>query len=1032
MRRFRLNRPVNKNKSTNSSHASMPLRGSTAVVVIPKHFSNHAQKRISISSRAPPPLSSITPTSNIPEFDPITNFMDKTWIIENDATEDSKSCEVLNKIESINNKLISEYVNRHVFENMQDLYAFKIQRTFRNYKNKKFWKTFIRLRLSSNRRLCSLFLFSWRLATTNKIRTLIVYHKKFEKSFTSMLFVQRRRVFSPFQLFYISNQLFIPNGFDPHNIYSYVYLMYSTMIRRIFRLWNHVTNKIKEHRHSLQFIRYTVTKISKFGLVYTGIVCWSRFVKWKKLAKSMGQNNTSNYITIDSVESNPHWKAFESQLNFKRRRVEIANNYSIKRIARKAVRALFNVTVQSMTEIVALEQGDVFYNRHLQTQAHKAWMKYMELIQQRRQILKDYINAWYEHSYSAARVKALVDFYNQRRFNILLRKILSKWNYISNVQRVKTLGHQLMIQRRTSLALLVIFLLQGKMDNFFHILCWIYWSRFLMARNNWKLFVNFSESVDKNRDFSHQVIIGLKHIVHSKKIGKVLDPDAEFIPRKLGFCIETCLNKVEANKNYLAKRSTQGWSGSILPGPIPVREPGKESLIRALVLRLHKIRSFQTYERSLRKNTHPLTQQQSGFDVTSLISEDELRIMMDQNSLILKQNLSRKLIHDSVLLATLRAHSQALEFSNYIQGFTTMCDPKSIEINPLELSEKKLTLPSNISDVIMAHIRSFDISPQQFDSNFKDDLAQHIEKFEERLREPSYAKKSAASMLGRTINSFSPANAVRNQTLNNPRIIQYKGKKKQGSMRLGSVRSFNKDATFINTRQGDRLKFTTEQLVKSLGLYYTSNDGINTLYKYLMTATNHRVNPKAIIKATDKSRIPDSAPQTDRRRVVRNSTKLVDQINGLTLSNDEAAETLGEAIVSTCFTLYHSLKGTHFEVYLEKLPFFEADSISSESIVDARMRLWNASKKKFPKIDVPASDNALGRLSLRTSANSSTNNLRSSSVNFNQFNEHETLNGKDVYITCLILPYVFSLDALTEFIRDELLNAQGEKDQTMW
>ncbi|KAK8890992.1 hypothetical protein M9Y10_028194 [Tritrichomonas musculus] len=738
--------------------------------------------------------------------------------------------------------LAADFVRNFILEKTQDVQALVIQNAFRLYLKKVHWKRCIGIHIQYHMRLKRLTFLCWRLVNTNDPVKLEKLFSKFSEFYE---FIKNRfkvREIVPFRLFYISGRLFLPEGYTATVVYSFIYLMSMPLLHRIIRLWAYTTRKRRNHWKTLQFIRFTSKKLTCYGQIYHFFQMWHRYVKWKKLEKNAKKSD--KFLSINAKEVNPRWNVLERKMNTKRIHILRANEHSQRRICAKAIRALYNRSIETIAEAQIIETSDNFRNLHLQMLAHRAWLKFLQKKSQETQTLRDCFRSWYTLIYEHAERDFLFDLSTMKHDNMKLIKIMNSWYLISKERKIKAMGMMLKTQANPSLCLAIIFMLKNEFELFYSTLTFRLWIRFIRSRNRWKNFARWSDHVDPDRETKQIILTELRRVANLRLLRRIYVSAGAFFPRHVGFSFELTKREYVAGRVLDAKLAhahiyaQKEWA--FLTEGKKKQEPPIytwETLVRCFLLRLNSLKKFDSKENGSNKQSQAnASNANSNFTSTSNLnldlnadgsgveknpyfekfrSFDELTDAIQKNTSLLRGRLTVKMSRDKAVLAGMVSHISASKVSQSIDGFTTMGTftfVKSPVHDMSNMKDKVIVFP-DLNESIACLLRELRDAPPKIPYNFEEKRDELVEAFHQRLRDPQTLTKktgrfgSAMSLLMTSMMQLAAGptpDPTALQPNKNPLISSYQSTSSQKSLTLMPENGpdLTLDLTSINTGSG--------------------------------------------------------------------------------------------------------------------------------------------------------------------------------------------------------------------------------------
>lgn len=715
-----------------------------------------------------------TPGELSPQSKQIQNFLNAADLIDKEPTGNNSnnknqvvpyggvhvvSLESQQASKEENKILANDFVRNFILEKTQDVQALVIQNAWRLYLKKNHWKRCIGIHIQTHTRLKRLTFLCWRLTVTNDPVQLEKLFNKFSEFYEFIKYRFKIREIVPFRLFYISGRLFLPEGYTATVVYSFIYLMSMPLLHRIIRLWAYTTRKRRNHWKTLQFIRHTSKKLTCYGQIYHFFQMWHRYVKWKKLEKNAKKSD--KFISINAVEVNPRWNVLERKMNTKRIHVLRASEHSQRRICAKAIRALYNRSIETIAEAQIIETSDNFRNLHLQMLAHRAWLKFLQKKSQETQTLRDCFCSWYTLIYEHAERDFMFDLSTLKHDNIKLIKIMNSWYCISKERRINAMGMMLKTQANPSLCLAIIFLLKNEFELFYSTLIFRLWIRFIRSRNRWKNFARWSDEVDRDKESKQIILTEFRRISTLRLMRRIYVSAGPFFPRHVGFSFELTTREYISGKKHdeeqARSHAQRGWK--FMTETKKPKEPPKytwETLVRCFLLRLNMLKKFDRKEingkHSSSNNSNSNNDSNNDGNLNGkkenpyferLRTYDELVDAIQKNTALLRGRLTVKMSRDKAVLAGMVSHISAAKVSQSIEGFTTMGTFTFVKSQVHEMSnmKDKVIIYPDVNESIAFLKKELKEAPPKIPYNFEKTRDELVENFHKRLRDPQTLSK---------------------------------------------------------------------------------------------------------------------------------------------------------------------------------------------------------------------------------------------------------------------------------------------------
>ena len=934
------------------------------------------------------------------------------------------------------------FVADFILQESRDQYAIIIQTAFRLYRNKMHWKKFIQLRIKYQRRLLNLFVTNWLLSLRQKnIKKTKEVYRKFKSIYLDLPFVKRGRELSPFQYYYITGQIFIPKGYHAQTLFSFVHMINCITKRKLIIRWHETARHRRNFRAKTLIVHFPLKKYQAFGFYYLAFQNWHRMALWKKKQESMPENS-SDFITINTKEVCIQWKIKEEQLNTKIKRVKRANEFHKKAILNRAVKALFNRSLQVIAKQTVINEADMFRNAAAMKLAHRAWTKYMELQQHRRQVKHDCIKAWYEIAYNKAKTKHIISFYRMREEKFFAQKIINKWNKTKEANKMRSLLMSFKVQKNASLVIQILYHMMHKDDLASHVQCFRKWIKYTRARHRWHTFVNWVQNVnDPNDEFKHQVVGELIHFASNKIVGRL--PDTEkIIPRKVGVCFETMQSELlreiyQQRKEIDSSKLGDAFAKKKEKPKKPDFKNTKDLLLRCFLLRLNKIKRFEKYGSVIdpaKNEPH----------IEATHDEKDLQVQLDKNRQIFKNNLKYKELTDTPIILAIQAHEKALQMQQVLHDFTVSKDivVNKVNVKNLELNYTPIVFFPDAQTIVKAIIKDILKAPSRMFSTFSDEYEESMAKFSNRLRNPEkIGQKTGFTNVFAEFAAQSSLVAKGLQTIKNDKIESFQSgapitiTQKSSLIELSGL--FNKQSSRLDTTT-DSNDFTASSLRSQIGEYTTQHDMIFSINKFFSAFAHTPLKSTTPVTPDSPNIFRDNTDQLTKRRVKKNIGQfisLVSEQKSFGKAPLESLQQFAKSMTNAILTAHFGLRTTKIEAYCEELPFLDPPALDSDEIIMLRVRLWNCIKRKYPKIESTINKMQLGSFSQFSSSSaqfSKADLVGGKTKNTPSIFDSENISAKDAYIACFAIPYILEEDSLADFMRDHILATAGQQNITQW
>ncbi|OHT00046.1 hypothetical protein TRFO_33329 [Tritrichomonas foetus] len=943
-----------------------------------------------------------------------------------------------------------EFLAKYLHDHTKHENAFVIQQAFRIYLKRRSFNRFIRINIQIRRNLTKLTFITWRLSTENDPVKLKQNFFKLKEVYN--YFCQRFEIrqLAPFRLFYITQQLFLPDGYTPEFIYQFFYLMHCQSMSKIMKEWAHVARNRIRHRKMLAKVRFSMKKFSSVGYVYHIFVMWQRYTEWVKENRN---NPTKKYIKLKTIEISVFWNVREAALNSKRSRIKRATEFSIKRVSAKAVRALYNRSIESYTRASVNQTADIFRNRTLQALAHRAWLRYMQKRLQELQVLRDAMKSWYSHVYSMAKVKARIKLAETLSTENFLIKVMNNWFKTARMLRMRRIRMALRIQKKPSSMFMVIFMLRDEYELSFQALCYRMWIRFVRARKRWTYFTKWCRNPELEKERQMIVLNDLKRASHLKIVRRGFVSTSNFFPRHTWVSLELTMNALllinqHTQKSLSKTENTEDAQWKFLTEKVTENEEEDVTslfnaalLSRCFLLKLHDIKKYEICKLHRdRESGNP--------DFEKFRSLEELEKQLTSNIILLRRRTIDKVRRDHAILSSFVSHISAHEMHNHLNAFTTCDRNVGFEgVNGVKMEHGNLldtidltpicTFP-DVDESIEFLVKTNYQAAGKITSTFQSTCDKVMSEFSNRLRDPNYFTMkltnsfSSDSSAQFTLSNFQPGSSL-NSTFN----------KQNGNMNTSAPIQNNKISAYViqkplpkdplfalvhNNEQQDTA-FTILNLKRTLDKLPTLEDiilAISSFFNDVCMIQLDITETKSLVKLNE---ICTDVEQSVRHQMQKHLALFMAEIAGFSNLDQVPlkihAPTSAVNCVSAIFTIHDALKKTSLSQYCDECPFSSKHRSDDKLLISSQEKLWNALRLMFPgKLDLP-NENASSMLNLssltkRRGNKSTVFNMSGSTQNF-----EETLGSGEAFLACYLLPYILNFDSVIDFVRDEMVSRKA-------
>jgi hypothetical protein len=607
------------------------------------------------------------------------------------------------------------------------------------------------------------------------------------------------------------------------------------------------------------------------------------------------------------------------------------------------------------------------------------------------QFLRDVFRGWYGRSYRTSKQRFGHRIGAKLQSQSHLAFILNQW---FRVARTATIGHMRLAmhcQAKPTTLLALIYLLRGDFELFFS--AWLFrgWIRYTKRRAKWKRFVKWAAESDEDKEFSYRLLCTLKRAAQQKVMQRTFIDKPKFFPFHCPISFEFTIKRVEEGMNNKSRH----WRFATEPeGKLVDVELNKTTLIRCLLVYLDKSLTFER----IKFGGNKAKLRGGGSLFRSYKTVAELRDQVHANMTVFWERQKYKLQRDHAILCEMLSHMSAGWLSEVNKEFTTR--PLSIALQHFDenISQLPIVVFPDLEESVVAIQYENETGPPKIPLAFGALKQRYLEAFRERLRHP----ESLAEVV-RPKRPFATTRSVADLILSvqNPMIVPYMHRRRQRE----SPDSFN-----------------LERFRLILDEFPTADDMAASLQRFFTYCNRVAINISKIICLT-----PDlyaDMKYQKRRAMIRNISAFVADFLGHPPNEPiplkiKAPQVTAE-VVNAVITLHAALKQTSLAQYCDECPFTTKISFAAQIVQATRVRLWRALKLKFSILDFP------GPASMNRGGSAARFKL-SSPARFKTQGSEETFNASDAVLAVFLLPFIFTFDAVIDFVTDELINGQRER-----
>lgn len=908
-------------------------------------------------------------TKSMPQS-PIKNFYQNVARVEKTKSFHNKSSvdiEINGSEYKDGKKLAETYLANYALHTMTNEYAITIQNAFRKYNKMRKWKNFTRIRKKEKNISVKFVFIAWKLFCQTQLASLREIHSVFLKNAVQHPHFFDNRRLSRFDYFYVSGNLTNRTNIPSHKLKRMHFLLFLPSIQKVFDVWREQIRSQIRHRELVGNNKYTIGKLAKFGRIYTILVCWNRYIKWKKQHKA-----SKSFVILKVKEINPHWNVYQRLKNHQIVCCERADKLHKRFIAHQILITFMNENVKSNFRNQTDERGKIFYFHSLMTRVHKSWLLYLEAKTRERAHVQELMHAWYGVAYKMSEDKNIFQSFRDKQVRFQLILIMRKWRRISHKNHLEQLRGQLMIQSSPSLPLSTIYLMMDKKDFYFSVQQFRKWLLFSRMRRRWQFFSNWVADLDSEYDFKYQVFMELFHIGHIKLFRRLYENVDGIIPRKLGFSFELMLKEIDSHEVILAKEAKSHWRFQTEMKKSK-KIYSKNTLIRALTLRLHQLQRYAPYvEKQVEYTGNPSFER--------LRSLKELEDQVEENSALMKKRMITRDQRDNLILSSVMSHQSAISFSKEL-SFTVQDGLITAPIKFDTEKEQKLCVFPDFHESIKElekDINNLIKIPKRNTCERNMTFAE----FRLRLRNPAQIKINEIQITDRLSTT---RHTARNKEISSPTKKIKKSKTKE------TIQCFNKT-----------------QFIFIIDWIQTASQMIDSICAFFKTVLDLKLEVEAPITIEQYRGMYQEQIPAISTAITRNIQLFLLESTGAEPQNRiqrhvNAPESARSAI-STIITITFALQNTRYSQMVNKHPFLHQLRFDNFLCMLERERLWNGIEAVEPGIKIPTSKSRFAEVASKIGE----------------------LPARDAYFACFILPYILEKDTIPDFIRSELLTRKDK------
>ncbi|OHT13559.1 IQ calmodulin-binding motif family protein [Tritrichomonas foetus] len=974
------------------------------------------------SEESTPRRPQTTPSAAIIRPQPLDQFLKTArrleYVIKSDAS--TKLFSELKKKTDPNE--IPLFISDFVLQKVANDYAVIIQRCWRKYAEKLHWRGIIHHRIWNRRDVLIRLFVGWHGYATKDFNTIIKCYDKFERLCIEKPWVLYKSKLAPFNAFYLTGRYFLPSIFDG-NTYHHVARVFAHRNGKwLLQLWARITISRKGFRKCSASVLFTIKKRKNFGFTYIAFILWYRYTLWKKEDKKRKDcfMLKFNEIIID-------WRVREQALNFKKAMKVRADKSSKIRIIRKAHRAIYQLFMDRKQRAADMESSMAFYLHHVQERGERAWMRYIEIQNQKRAETLKLLRAWYSVAYSGARRKSYLGIMQSHQLAINLSKVFRDWVDVTRKGKLLKIKNAHKLQKRPILAYLAIFLMQGKNEIALFVKVFLEWIAFTRRRRLWKKFMESHVNIKPAIEFKQRVFYALARAAHLKILRRFLHPSNRYFPHCLTISLEGMLKtikevSIEISENWKFLTEKSGSKTEVIE--VKKENLNEECLIRSLILGIHGLSPLEVgpFHPNVRNSDDHLNK------FEKVRTFEELNQQYLHNCSELRKQLLIKLQRDTTTLSLMTSHFSAVSYNLSNQIFTVSNNPPSVSIGDIQKSYcPDIQFYSEIDESVDFLINSMVNQPKCLPDKLKQDFKAAINSFHARLRVPKKELENFTANISprshhhhtkkdhqrKSANQTAKSNLIlpykqpviyEDIPFSNPQLEPIKGLTGMKPLKLG----------LNSTRDEFNSRFTIQSLISKLNNQLSTQDIAHSLRRFFFCMTDLRIDVSKTIEYSQQSIDSSEFHSSLRHRLRRNISAFLAQLCHHDISFAvplvvDSPPPSSMACVSAVLTVFKEIMKSKFNVYCDQIPFAEIVNIDAQESLLIRGCVISKIYEKYPKL---ARDY---KLSSRMGRKSSLN--IGNTVDMISMDE---LSNGDAVLSAFLLPFIFRPEMVKEFIKEEV------------
>lgn len=912
-------------------------------------------------------------------------------------------------------EMIENFIRDYIRDKSAQECAKKIQDQWHCYRDKTKWSKFIKNRINNRRGSMLKMLIGWHGAASKKINTITECYQRFGRLMKKNPHLISKGNIAPFGIFYLQGKWFIPKSVTQRDYYKMVRLFSHTDGRFVLGVWHRVATSIRSMREASRSFRFTLQKRLNFGFSFYAFILWHRFTKWKKESKVR-----RDCFQLSCTEFIIDWRVKEQDLNLKKARLARATTYSLTRITKKSVSALYQLYIDRKQEMVDMESSIAFYLRHVHERGERAWMKYIENQRKKSNEAIRIMRTWYAIAFEKAQRKAYINILRKHQVRLVTSRIFKSWNSIARIGRLRFFKSAFKIQKRPLFPYMVIFKWIGQYDLYLFIQMWREWILVAKRRRMWRAFLIKSKEFDEEKEFKQKVYYSLKRASKFSMITRFVHPCQRYFPLRTFISYEGTLKAIKENEiNVIPKVD---WKFiTQLKKNNDIKSMNGLLLVRLLIMAINNLVPCDFADFYVSPLPDPPAE-----PFNHILTYDELKNQYVSNvTQLKKQNLAR-MQRDNATLSIITSHISAMNYHVINRLFSIVIDDKDIcTMKLLDRFIPKLAFRTEEEESIEYHVNNLLklVEQRTLPPEFKQDLYFALQEFHEKVRYPKKVVETAVTT-----------------ALNSPREMA-KQPQQSGSTRTRvtaiSVSPFKSpiwtekipftkpelkilrfiQEKFDNQQQNGgipeqyNVRFNTSHIVDMLSAVGTLNMMLKAISRFFFHMCDLRIEFRSPIEYRGHHNLLDSLDVDLRHKCRRNSASFVAQLANKKITTavplDIDAPVYAYDCASAVLSLFNELKKSSVMLYCDSIPFPEFVDINSPFTLQLRSSIVYKAYEKFPKLTKKGPQKKNFRVSIGS---------------------EDILTNQDVLITAFLLPHCIRPELVKEFIKTEIKIEQTLKN----